>query len=135
MIAVDTNVLAYFWLKSDKTSVVEKIHSCDPVWIAPFLWRSEFRNVVSLYMRRGLSLEIALESIENAENQMNGREYQVNSAAVMRLAQASGCSAHDCEFVHIAEVESVPLVTFDTQIVKRFPHVAVDPMNFLERFK
>ncbi len=95
MIGVDTNVLVYLWLHSDKTSVSEKIYHCDPLWVAPVLWRSEFRNVVSLYIRRGLSFEVGLESIEKAENQMKRNEMQVNSEEVMKLVRESGCTAYD----------------------------------------
>ena len=134
MIAVDTNLLVYLWLRSDKTGVSEKIHHCDPLWVAPFLWRSEFRNVVALYIRRGVSFELGLESIENAENQMKGNELLVNSEEVMQLVRESGCTAYDCEFVHVAQIKSVPLVTFDTQILRKFPHIAIDPLKFIENF-
>lgn len=134
MIAVDTNVLVYLWLRSDKTTIAEKIHYCDPFWVAPLLWRSEFRNVVSLYIKQGVSFEIGLECIENAENQMRGNEMHVDSEEVMKLVNESGCTAYDCEFVYVAQVKSVPLVTFDAQILKRFPHIAIDPLKFIERF-
>ena len=134
MIAVDTNVLVYLWLPSAKTAVSEEIHRRDPVWVAPPLWRSEFRNVVSLYIKRGVSLEVASESIRNAENQMKGNELQVISADVMKLVRESGCTAYDCEFVHVAQVKSVPLVTFDPQILRTFSHIAIDPLKFIENF-
>lgn len=134
MIAVDTNVLVYLWLPSGKAVVSEEIHRCDPHWIAPPLWRSEFRNVVSLYIRRGVSFEVALESIENAEKQMKGNELQVTSQEVMKLVRESGCTAYDCEFVHVAQIKSIPLVTFDAQILRTFPHIAIDPLKFIEGF-
>ena len=134
MIVVDTNVLVYLWLPSEKTNTSEKVHIRDPLWIAPLLWRSEFRNVVSLYIRRGVSFEVGLESIEHAENQMKGNEHQVNSEEVMKLVQESGCTAYDCEFVHIAQMKSVPLVTFDKQILHKFPHIAIDPLKFIASF-
>jgi predicted nucleic acid-binding protein len=134
MIAVDTNVLVYLWLRADKTTISEKIHHYDPIWVAPLLWRSEFRNVVSLYVRRGVAFEVGLQTIEKAENQMKGNELQVSSEEVMRLAEQSGCTAYDCEFVHVAQIKSVPLVTFDRQILGRFPHIAIDPLKFIERF-
>src|SRR5687768_12580102 len=113
MITVDTNVLASLWLPAEKTPIVEKLYNCDPIWVAPYLWRSEFRSVVSLYLRRGVSFESGLESIERAEALMNGHEYQVNSGEVLRLANQSGCPSSRCEFVHIAESRRVPLITFD----------------------
>jgi predicted nucleic acid-binding protein len=133
MITVDTNVLAYLWLPSDKTPISEKIYYKDADWIAPWLWRSEFRNVVSLYIRRGVSFSDGLEAINRAENLMKGNELHVNSEEVMRLVKESGCTAYHCEFVHIAQTRSVPLITFDSQILRKFPDVAVDPLMFIEK--
>ena len=134
MIAIDTNVLVYLWLPSDKAAVAEKIYNADPVWVAPLLWRSEFRNVVSRYLRRGVPFDIGLESIENAENVMRGNEVEVNSRQVLQLVKESGCSAYDCEFVYVAQMKSVPLVTFDSQILAKFSDIAIDPLKFIEQF-
>ena len=51
MIVVDTNVLAYLYLPSDFTLAAEKLLLNDPQWVAPHLWRSEFRNILAGYMR------------------------------------------------------------------------------------
>lgn len=132
MIAVDTNVLVYLWLPSPKTAVAEKIYYTDPLWIAPVLWRSEFRNVVSQYLKRGVPFDLVLESIDKAENLMRGNELQVSSGEIMDLVKLSGCSAYDCEFVHVALMRSVPLITFDQMVLSKFPDIAVDPLKFIE---
>ena len=70
MIVVDTNILAHFWLPSDQTELCEQLFQWDPDWVAPVLWKSEFRNVVTLYMRKTLiDLPEALQISEKAENQ------------------------------------------------------------------
>jgi predicted nucleic acid-binding protein len=40
---------------------------------------------------------------------------------VLRLSGSSGCSGYDCEYVALAEMLQVALVTADTKIVKSFP--------------
>jgi predicted nucleic acid-binding protein len=131
MITVDTNVLIHLWLPSDKTAISEKIYQLDDDWIAPLLWRSEYRNVVFKYIRRGVSLKEGLEAIQHAEKLMKENEFQVNSEDVMNLAYESGCTTYDCEFVHIAITRSVPLITFDSQVLRSFPDVAIDPLIFV----
>ena len=60
MIVVDTNIIGYLYLTSDRSLQVERALCKDPAWVAPLLWRSEFRNVLALYLRQGLlSLEDA----------------------------------------------------------------------------
>ncbi|NIS38209.1 VapC toxin family PIN domain ribonuclease, partial [Candidatus Saccharibacteria bacterium] len=86
MIVVDTNLIAYLWIAGEFTEQAEKVLQADAGWLAPLLWRSEFRNVLTGYYRRGkLSLTNILEIMENAEVQMREREFLVSSHSVMQL--------------------------------------------------
>lgn len=125
MIVVDANVLIYLWLKESYADTAAALLAHDPQWIAPVLWRSEFRNVVIGALRRKtISRQAALAAIDGAEHQMDGNEQMVDSRAVLRLATQSRCSAYDCEYVAVAEAAGVPLVTNDRQILKEFPSIA-----------
>ena len=98
----------------------------DPEWVAPALWRSEFRNVLTGYMRRGqITLENALAFFGEMERLLRGHEYDPDSRDVLELARDSGCTAYDCEFVVLAKSLGVRLVTMDRQILKAFPKLAV----------
>lgn len=131
MIVVDTNVVAYLWLPGDLTAVAEAALRADPEWAAPLLWRSEFRSVLTGATRaRRLSLDRATAIASAAEEQFRGREFAVESADVLALSSASGCSAYDCEFVALARDLSVPLVTNDQQVLQAFPEIAVALPDF-----
>ena len=52
MIVVDTNVICYRWMSSANSAAAEIALAKDPLWIAPLLWRSEFRDIVGLAIRR-----------------------------------------------------------------------------------
>jgi predicted nucleic acid-binding protein len=125
MIVVDTNVLAYLYLPTDYTENAEGLLQHDPEWAAPTLWRSEFRNVLALYLRKNLlTLEQAVAIQAEAESLLHESEYMVNSLDVLRLVQQSKCSAYDCEFVALAQSLNVPLITMDKQILKDFSNTA-----------
>ncbi len=126
MIVVDSNVIGYLFLKNGKTALAESALEKDPTWICPLLWRSEIRNVLSLYVRKGLiTLDDAQAVIEQALKLMAGHEQDVNSSDVLKLAAESTCSAYDCEFVALAKDLGVSLVTVDKQILSQFAYVAV----------
>jgi predicted nucleic acid-binding protein len=132
MIIVDTNVIASMWVPNNMDEWGYKVLKKDDEWIAPLLWRSEFRNVLSLYLRKGiLELPIVLQMIEEAEQMMNGNEFEVNSTQVMSFVSVSSCSAYDFEFVVLADDLNVPLVTFDDKIITEFPNLAVSPRQFV----
>ena len=125
MIVVDANVLIYLWLRESYADVAEALLSTDSQWIAPLIWRSEFRNVVvGAVRRKNISRETALAALDGAERQMDGNEQMVDSRVVFRLAMQSGCTAYDCEYVALAEATGVPLITNDSQILKEFPSIA-----------
>lgn len=133
MIVVDTNVIAYLLLSSDKSTVSEQALLIDPIWAAPRLWRSEMRNVLALYLRRGLlSLTDAQQVMTEATDLMRGQEYEVTSNQVLELVSASSCSAYDCEFVALARDLDAWLVTVDRQILAEFPDTAVSLQAFVE---
>lgn len=131
MIVTDTNVIASMWVPNDKEEWTYKVLKKDDDWIAPLLWRSEFRNILSLYLRKDiLELPVALQAIEEAEQLMEGKEFEVNSTQVMSLVSNSSCSAYDCEFVALADDLNVHLITFDKKIVQEFPDIALSPKEF-----
>lgn len=125
MIVVDTNIIAYHWIPVAESALADRLLESDSEWIAPYLWRSEFRSVLSLYLhRKQMSLDSAAELMRGAEEQMDGHEYFVQSNAVFKLVVRSTCSAYDCEFVALALDLGVPLVTTDRQVLKDFPTIA-----------
>lgn len=90
------------------------------------LWRSEFRNILAGYMRRGtLTFQTARDLQLEAENLMAGGEYEVDSGLVLELVRDSHCSAYDCEFAALATSLGVKLATMDAKILKSFPDFAV----------
>jgi predicted nucleic acid-binding protein len=131
MIVVDTNILAYLYLPAEYTAYAEDLLKYDSEWVVPTLWRSEFRNVLALYMRRNLmTLEQAVAIQNEAESLLHESEYMVNSLDVLQLVQQSKCSAYDCEFVALAQSLNVSLITMDRQILTDFPATAI-PLQVL----
>lgn len=134
MIVVDTNVIAYLLLPGPFTRDVEELLLKDPDWAAPLLWRSEFRNILAGYMKKGsLPPDTAYHLMEQAERRMENNEYSVSSDEVLRLASESGCSAYDCEFVALALDLDLPLVTLDKKVLRAFPKTGITPSLFVKK--
>lgn len=125
MIVVDTNAIVHLFLGGERTEAARRAFRRDPEWAAPLLWRSEFRSVLSVLVRTGRTdLAGALEAAREAESMMRGREFAVESRAVLELAAESGCSAYDCEFVALARDLGTRLLTADREVLRAFPGVA-----------
>lgn len=133
MIVVDTNIIAYLVIAGAQTAFADRVFVYDPDWAAPLLWRSEMRNLLSLYLRREeMNVTDAKRVMERAELTVAGNEYSVDSGRVLELAGASGCTAYDCEFIALAESLGVPLVTSDKKLLATFRDIAVPLSAFSE---
>jgi predicted nucleic acid-binding protein len=107
---------------------VERLHVRDPEWAAPLLCRSELRSVAVKHVRAGnVGVEAAVDAVRAAEAVLGEREYLVATDRVLHLANASGCSAYDCEYVALAMELAVPLFTLDRELLAAFPDVAREP--------
>ena len=126
MIVVDTNVIAYLVIEGKQTAMALSVFNIDPEWAAPQLWKSEMRNLLSLYLRnKQMTIDEAVSAMDKSEAVIAGRECDVDSSRVLELASHSGCTAYDCEFAYLAEKLNVPLVTADKKLRAAFPDIAV----------
>jgi predicted nucleic acid-binding protein len=132
VIVIDTNIIGCLYLTGNFSTKAEQALLKDSQWSAPVLWRSEFRNILALYIRNKLmTLEAAQQIMKEALELIQDREYEVASHLVLNLAAASGCSAYDCEFVALAKDLGLPLITVDKQILKQFPETAISLNQFV----
>lgn len=126
MIIVDTNIVGYLYLPGEFSHLAAYLLDQQPLWGAPAMWRSEFRNVLALYLRKNmLNFENALAIQNQAEALLSEREYSVDSYTVLKLAHQSGCTAYDCEFVALAKRLNTKLITMDKKVLSAFPDIAV----------
>ncbi len=132
MIVVDSNVIAYCWLNTDRTPVAQAVRLKDDDWHVPLLWRSEMRNILAGYVRNGsLAVKEAAQVMDRVERELDGNEHLVESADVIALVGSTMLTAYDCEFVALAKALGVPLVTEDRAVLKAWPRHALTMEAFL----
>lgn len=133
MIVVDTNVIHYCWVHGQHTGIAQAVRQQDPDWHAPILWRSEMRNVLTAYLRRGLLSRAQIARILKAADQgLAEGEHIVADNLVLDVVANSTLTAYDAEFVALASVLAVPLVTADKAVLKAFPEQAMTMEAFLK---
>jgi predicted nucleic acid-binding protein len=126
MIVVDTNVIAYLFLKGEFSENAEKLLLSNSEWCAPILWRSELQSILTLYMRKNLlTLSQSFEIMQEAQKLLKGNEYSIDSLQVLEEVNKSSLSAYDLEFVVLAKTLKTKLVTLDKKILKEYPKIAM----------
>ena len=127
---VDTNVVAYFLLGTDRfvDEARSFIAAIDEAW-APALWEAELANVLWMATRhKVLTIDDAVSRLTLADGLgihviPNRTLWQ---AALVRAHQ-SKIAVYDTLFVELAAREHLPLATFDAALLKAFPDIAVRP--------
>lgn len=133
MIVVDTNIISYLYLPTKYSDLAELLLKREPQWAAPLLWKSEFRNVLSGYLRKDLlDFDSILIILQEAEDLMSYQEYQISSLQILKLVSESDCSANDCEFISLADQLKTELVTEDKKILRNFPKIAFSLEAYLD---
>ena len=102
-------------------------------WVAPRIWKSEMRDHLRRAVREGrVPLPEALDLEKQAAALLTYGEVEIQGRDVLRLAHDSGWRAAECEFVCLARLLGVPLVTLDPALRAAFPDDAVAPEAVLE---
>jgi len=132
MIVVDTNTIAYLFLPTKFTDSIEQLLIIDSHWVAPALWRSELRNILATQLRLEIiDFDAACDIQNKAEEILGNNEYTIDSISVLSLAKKSGCTAYDCEFIALAKLLKIKLITADKKLIRSFPEIAMKASDYL----
>ncbi len=132
MIVVDANLIGYFFIEGEFSSLASQVFEKDPDWYAPLLWQSEVRSIVTKHFRfKKMPLIKSQQIMNEAHDLMIEHERFVSSSTVLDLISSSKCSSYDCEYVALAKEMNLTLVTFDKEVVGEFPQIAVFPNDFI----
>jgi predicted nucleic acid-binding protein len=127
---VDTNVIAYYLLGTEPfaTETRDFWQAVDQP-LAPAHWQAELASVVWMAIRAGaLPADEGHRRLDFA-SRLRIRAQPIGSLwqAALTLSLSSGVSPYDTLFVALAQSHDLPLATFDKQVLKAFPDVALRP--------
>ena len=134
MIVIDVNIISALFIKSDHTPEAKKLLMHDNDWIAPLIWRSEFRHILGyLIQQKSLTPRHANLIMQEAENLMQRGEYEVPSYQILNIVEKFHCSAFVAEYIALASEVGVAFVTFDESYIKVFENISISIEMLLER--
>ena len=131
MIVVDTNLVAYAVLEGPQTPLALQVREKDAEWRLPTLWRHEFLNVLATYVQHGgLGLQQALALWDRASKLLAPCERVVDMTVALDLAITHRVSAHDAQFLALAQSLNAPCLTEDRRLLKAFPRLTKSMRQF-----
>jgi predicted nucleic acid-binding protein len=131
VIVADVNLLVYLLISGPFTSDAERAFARDRRWIAPRSHRFELLNVLSTNVRAGtIKLDQADVLWRKAFRLVVLPTTDVEPMDVLKLSVNSKVATYDCEYVVLARLRRLKLVTNDGGILRAFPDVAVSIGDF-----
>lgn len=131
MIVADTNLVVYLLIENEKSELARAIWAKDRDWMLPAFWASEFLNVLTTSVRHGLlTLSDAHATWKLAAALFDENEIHPDGDEVLDMAAERKLSAYDAQFAVTAANLQVPLVTFDGDLLKACPDLAIAPDQF-----
>ena len=127
---VDTNVVAYYLLGTERfLEEVRQFWRTVEDACAPTHWEAELANAVWMAVRTGV-----LPAEEGHRKLDMAARLGIESVAPRSLWQpaltralSSGAAVYDTLFVELAVRRSLPLATFDRNVLEKFPEIAHRP--------
>jgi predicted nucleic acid-binding protein len=132
VIVADASVVAALVVPGEESALCERLLRAHPEWVAPPLVLSELRSVIGKLVRNRLQTpDEAMGLLSLAAESLDAVTFEPDPRRVFELVAASGCSSYDCEYVAVAEELGCPLATFDGELLRAFPGVAVHPRELV----
>ena len=126
MIVVDTNVMVRLVVGGEQAAGAVRLLREDSEWAAPGILISELHNVLLGFVRRdAITSDQALAMSDDARSVLGDRIAGTPGSLVIATALKCGLSAYDAEFVVLARMLGVPLMTPDKAILESAGDVAV----------
>ena len=118
MIVADANVLTYLLIPQPLTKKAERARSKEKIRVVPQVLPHELLSVVMKYVRAGqISVDEASRTFRRGLAMVEVSIIRIDPSAVLRLAERSGCSTYDCQYVWLANDLGLPLLTEDREVL------------------
>jgi predicted nucleic acid-binding protein len=128
VIVADCTVIARLIIAAEDPRPVETLRAREPIWAAPILWQAEFASVIWKYERLGrVSAHGADEFVRRALEIFEHTSHHVSIERALQTARRTGCSSYDSYYIALAEDLGVKLYTWDTEVLRKCPGLALKP--------
>ena len=132
MIVVDANILVYRIVEGEMTAMALRLQEKDPDWRTSPLWEYEFGNALALMIhQKHLSPKMAVQLFQTAKGVFIPSEIWADSDLALQLAAEKRISFYDAQYLALAQMLDIPLVTEDKALRKVGGESALNIHDFL----
>ena len=132
MIVVDANILVYRIVDGEMTAMSIRLQEKDPDWRTSPLWEYEFGNALTLMiLQKHLTPKLAVQLFQTAKGVFIPTEMQADSDLALQLAAEKRITFYDAQYLALAQMLDVPLITEDKALRKAAGKSALSIHDFL----
>ena len=134
MIVVDINLIAYLYIKGDGTQLAQSVYRKNPNWSLPSLWRHEFLNILSTFVKEGgMPLPHAGRIWDHAIDRFLHSEQTIDYKRALVLSNQFKISSHDAQYLELADRLNITFVSEDAKLKKVMPHRVSSSKEYLNK--
>ena len=132
MIVVDANILVYLIIHGDMTEAALRARAKDPDWKSSPLCEYEFGNALTLMtLQKHITITKAVEYLQLAKTHFAPYETQGDPELALQIAAGKKISFYDAQYLTLARMLGVPLVTEDKALRKAAGDWAISLKEFI----
>ncbi len=136
MIVIDANILIYSLIESEQTFRVHQLRERDADWRTAPLCLHEVLNVLTTFQRnKRLTLTQCQQLLGHAQRFMEQAQVQIDLNHAISLAAQYKLTGYDAQYVALAQMLDLPLITEDRKLRQAVPQIACSLQTYLDRFK
>lgn len=112
MLPVDANIVAYLFIKSERTDKARALELIDNDWHSEAFVLVELTNVLNNYVRSGtFTLAECIATLDEVAETLGPNLHGVHHADALKAAQEFNVTAYDARYLVLARELGIPLVT------------------------
>lgn len=131
MIVVDASVVAFLMIEGELTDAVRELHRIDPEWVTPPILNHEMLNIlaaVGAVEKDSAAVEVIWRDIRAL---LGARQQVPDPVRSLRLGVELGISGNEAQYLCLASVLGLPLITQEERLLRAAPERAIGVLDYL----
>ncbi|MEA1881105.1 MAG: type II toxin-antitoxin system VapC family toxin [Candidatus Marinimicrobia bacterium] len=127
-------MIVYLHIQGDGTSLAQSVYRKNPNWSLPSLWRHEFLNILSTFVKEGgMPLPHAGRIWDQAIDRFVRAEQTIHYKRALALSNAFQINTYDAQALELAQRLSITLVSENAKLKKAIPQSVKNPKVYIKQ--
>ncbi|MBT3478743.1 MAG: type II toxin-antitoxin system VapC family toxin [Candidatus Marinimicrobia bacterium] len=126
-------MIAYLYILGDGTSLAQSVYRKNPNWSVPSLWRHEFLQILSTFVKEGgMPLPHAGRIWDQAIGRFVHSEQTIHYKRALVLANEFNINTYDAQALELSQRLDITFVSQNKRLKKAMPQIVTNPETYIK---